>query len=172
MNVELCLDETRERGEVNLLFNVTIYDISVIYVTAHRYAGGLKKLYLRSGSQRHRHFVGFFNVPVQAPTRGQPFYTVIPRNRPIESPFTITLGIRRTHSRLNPPPPPRALMGDSRTKKNLLQFREQIISDRNLKGKEAQKRQQKEGFPINRACSHTEIGVEVLISSPVRTPGV
>ena len=26
--------------------------------------GGLKKLYLRSGSQRHRHFVGFFNVPV------------------------------------------------------------------------------------------------------------
>ena len=30
-------------GEVNLLFNVTIYDISVIYVTAHRCAGGLKK---------------------------------------------------------------------------------------------------------------------------------
>ena len=32
----------------------------------HRCAGGLKKLklYLRSGSQRHRHFVGFFNVPV------------------------------------------------------------------------------------------------------------
>ena len=24
-----------------------------------------------------------FNVPVQAPTQGQPFYTVIPRNRPI-----------------------------------------------------------------------------------------
>ena len=31
----------------------------------HRCAGGLKKkLYLRSGSQRHRHFAGFFNVPV------------------------------------------------------------------------------------------------------------
>ena len=29
-----------------------------------------KKLYLRRGSQRHRHFVGFFNVPVQAPIRG------------------------------------------------------------------------------------------------------
>ena len=28
----------------------------------------------------HRHFVGFFNVPVQAPTRGHPFYTVIPTN--------------------------------------------------------------------------------------------
>ena len=32
------------------LFNVTINDISVIYVTAHRCAGGLKKLDLRSGS--------------------------------------------------------------------------------------------------------------------------
>ena len=38
---------------------------------------GLKKnLKLRSGSQRHRHFVGFLNVPVQAPTWGHPFYTV------------------------------------------------------------------------------------------------
>ena len=70
--------------ELNWLFNVTINDISVIYVTAHRCAGGLKKkLDLRSGSQRHRHFVGFFNVPVPAPTRDQPFYTVIPTHRPI-----------------------------------------------------------------------------------------
>ena len=36
---------------VNWLFNVTINGISVIYVTAHRCAGGLKtKLDLRSGS--------------------------------------------------------------------------------------------------------------------------
>ena len=70
--------------ELNLLFNVTVNDISVIYVTAHRCAGGLKKkLDLRSGSQRHRHFVGFFNVPVLAPTRDHPFYTVIPTHRPI-----------------------------------------------------------------------------------------
>ena len=69
---------------VNWLFNVTINDISVIYVTAHRCAGGLKKkLHLRSGSQRHRHFVGFFNVPVLAPTRDHPFYTVIPTHHPI-----------------------------------------------------------------------------------------
>ena len=69
---------------VKFLFNVTINDISVIYVTAHRCAGGLKKkLDLRSGSQRHRHFVGFFNVPVLAPTRDHPFYTVIPTHRPI-----------------------------------------------------------------------------------------
>ena len=38
---------------------------------------------LRLVSHRHRHFVWFFNVPVQAPTRGQPIYTVIPRNRPM-----------------------------------------------------------------------------------------
>ena len=57
----------------------------VIYVTAHtRCAGGLKKkLNLRSGSQHHRHFAGFFNVHVQASTWGRHFYTVIPRNRPI-----------------------------------------------------------------------------------------
>ena len=70
--------------EVNWLFNVTINDISVIYVTAHGGAGRLKKkLDLRSGSQRHRHFAGFFNVPVLAPTRDQPFYTVILTHRPI-----------------------------------------------------------------------------------------
>ena len=77
--------DPRERERVrDWLFNVTWNDISVIYVTAHRCAGGLKKkLDLRSGSQRHRHFVGFFNVPVQAPTRDHPFYTVIPTHRPI-----------------------------------------------------------------------------------------
>ena len=43
--------QTKRTGcsEVNWLFNVTINDISVIYVTAHRCAGGLKKLDLRSG---------------------------------------------------------------------------------------------------------------------------
>ena len=39
------------RENENWLFNVTINDISVIYVTAHICAGGLKKkLDLRSGS--------------------------------------------------------------------------------------------------------------------------
>ena len=51
-----------------------------------------KKLDLRSGSQRHRHFVGFFNVPVRAPTRDQPFYAVIPTHRPYKSPFTTRWG--------------------------------------------------------------------------------
>ena len=59
----------------NWLLNVTCNDISVIYVTANRCAGKMKKKFdLRSGSQRHRHFVGFLNVPVQAPTRDHPFY--------------------------------------------------------------------------------------------------
>ena len=30
------------------------------------------------GLPRNRHFVGFYNVPVLAPTRNHPFYTVIP----------------------------------------------------------------------------------------------
>ena len=42
-----------------------ISSCTVSYKWRHRCAGGLKKkLYLRSGSQRHRHFAGFFNVPV------------------------------------------------------------------------------------------------------------
>ena len=52
-------------------------NISVIYVTAHRCVGGLKKkldLCSMVGLPCHRHFVGFFNVSVQAPTQGQPFY--------------------------------------------------------------------------------------------------
>ena len=56
------------------VFNVTINNISVIHVTAHSCAGGLKnKLDLRSGSQRHRHFVGFFNMPVSSTDMGPPF---------------------------------------------------------------------------------------------------
>ena len=56
-----------------------------IYMTAHRYAGGLKKLNLQSGSQRHTQFVWFFNLLIQALTQGHPF-TVIQRNLP--APFS------------------------------------------------------------------------------------
>ena len=46
---------------------------------AHRCAGGLKKKFdLRSGFQCNKKLepidVGFLNLPVQASTRGQPFY--------------------------------------------------------------------------------------------------
>ena len=43
------------------LLNATFNNISVIFVTAHRWAGSLKKkVDQRSGSQCHRHFVRFF----------------------------------------------------------------------------------------------------------------
>ena len=58
-------------GIVASTINVTSNDISVIYVTAQRCAGGLKKKSdIRSDSQRHRYFVGFFNMPVQASFNG------------------------------------------------------------------------------------------------------
>ena len=89
------------------MFNVTINDISVIYVTAHRCAGGLKKkLDLRSGSQRHRHFVGFFNVPVPSTDTG-PTFLYGDSDTP---PHLVALlrsrwGYGGAHSRLNPPGP-------------------------------------------------------------------
>ena len=79
----------------------TIFQISVIFVTAHRCAGGLKKLDLRSGSQRHRHFIGFFKVPVQAPTRGQPFYGYFEKPPHLVA-FYDMLGIRMAYSHLKP----------------------------------------------------------------------
>ena len=65
-------------------------------MTAHRCAGGLKKKFdLRSGSQRHRHFIGFFNMPVQASTRGQPFCS-FSEKLPHLVTIYVTLGIQRT----------------------------------------------------------------------------
>ena len=76
------------------LYNFTINDISVIYMTAHRCAGGLKKtLDLWSGSQHNRHFIGFFNVPVQVPTRDHPFIRLFRENAQFShSPFSIRWG--------------------------------------------------------------------------------
>ena len=55
-----------------------------------------------SGSQRHRHFAGFFNVPV---LHRHGTYLFIRRFRHTVPLFAFydTLGIRRTHSRLKPP---------------------------------------------------------------------
>ena len=86
------------------MVNVTINNISVIYVTAHSRAGGLKKnLDIRSGSQRHRHFVGFFNVPVLH-RHGSPFLYDYSETPPHLVAIYDRLGIRRTHSRLTLPP--------------------------------------------------------------------
>ena len=51
--------------------------------------------------QRHRHFVRFFNVPIHAPTPGQPFYGYYEK-LPIFVAFYDTHRIRRILSRLNP----------------------------------------------------------------------
>ena len=93
---------TKWVGEWEWLLNVICNDISVIYVTAHRGAGGLNKFDVRSGSQRYRHFVEFSNVPVQAPTRANPFIRLFLETGPHLVAFFETLGIRRTHSRLYP----------------------------------------------------------------------
>ena len=46
-------------------FSMSHATIFQLYMWRHRCAGGLKKnLYLRLGSQRHRHFVGFFNMTI------------------------------------------------------------------------------------------------------------
>ena len=65
----------RDLRWVEWLFNVTFNDISDTYVTPHRCSGRLKKKFdLQSGYQCHRHSVWFCSMPVQAPTRGHPFY--------------------------------------------------------------------------------------------------
>ena len=57
-----------------LTSHTTIFQL---YTWRHRCAGGLKKkLYIRSGSQRHRHLAGFFYVPVLHRHRAPPYYMV------------------------------------------------------------------------------------------------
>ena len=91
---------------------VTCTDISVMW--RHRCAGGLKKLFLRSGSQRHRHFVGLFNVSVKGPTWGPPLLRLF---REIV-PFNDTLGIRMTFSHIKPSGVPTGCMSYSTSNLN------------------------------------------------------
>ena len=80
---------------MNWLFNVTINDISVIYVTAHSACGlkkELDKVVIMNIS------ITFYSRILQrarpSTDTGHPLYTVIPRNRPIKSPFTTRWGYR------------------------------------------------------------------------------
>ena len=77
------------------------------YMWRHRCAGGLRKklLYLRSGSQRHKHFAGFFNVPVLHRHGTNLFIQWFRHTAPLVTFYDTLLGIRGTYSRLNPPPP-------------------------------------------------------------------
>ena len=87
----LCTSEFKE-WSFDWSFNVTFNDISVIYVTAHRCAGGLKKkLEPTVGLPRHGHFVGFLTCPSKHRYRPN-LIAVIPRNRPISVAFHDTHG--------------------------------------------------------------------------------
>ena len=73
------------------------------YMWRHRCAGGLKKkLYLQSGSQRHRHFAGFFIVSVLH-RHGTTLFYGDSDTPPHLVAFYNTLRIRRTYARLKPP---------------------------------------------------------------------
>ena len=61
---------------------------------------------VRSGSKRHRHFAGFFNVPILHRHGTNLFIRWFRHNAPLVA-FYDTLGIRRTFSRLKPPAPSR-----------------------------------------------------------------
>ena len=76
------------------------------YMWRHKCAGGLKKLklYLRSGSQRNRHFAGFFNVPVLHRHGTNLVIRWFRHTAPLVA-FYDMLGIRRTYYRLKPPAP-------------------------------------------------------------------
>ena len=57
------------------------------------------------GLQRHRHFVGFFNVPVLAPTRTTLFIRWFRHTAPFSRLLRSRWGYGGAHSRLNPPGP-------------------------------------------------------------------
>ena len=63
-----------DSSDTHFILCIFFFLFYIIKQILHRYSGELKKFDLRSGFKRHRHFVGFFNVPAQAPTRGKPFY--------------------------------------------------------------------------------------------------
>ena len=68
---------------IGVLRHMQRYFNYIVYVTAHRCAGGMKKFDLRSGSQRHRQFVGFLNVSVQARIdTGPPFIRLFQETAP------------------------------------------------------------------------------------------
>ena len=91
------------KDELNWLFNVTCDDISVILVTAHMYRRTEDKVEVvpTVGTGRHRHFAGFCNVPVLH-RHGNNLLYGDSDTPPQLVAFYDTLGIRRTHYRLNP----------------------------------------------------------------------
>ena len=85
------------------VFYITCNDISVIYLTAQICRRTEKKLYIRSDSQRHRYFAGFFKLVRPTPTRALTFLHCDSDTSPHLVAFYDILGIGRTSSRLTPP---------------------------------------------------------------------
>ena len=66
-----------------LVVYVTVDDISVIYVMAYIYMRRQLKMFDKQSGSHARHLVGFFNVPAQASTRGNPFYSYSEKADPL-----------------------------------------------------------------------------------------
>ena len=89
-----------------LVFYVTCNDISATIFQSYMW----RHIYLPSGSQRHRLFVGFFNVPVRH-RHGPTLFIRWFRHRPIKSPFTTRWGYGGRILDLNPRPAQRHMQG-------------------------------------------------------------
>ena len=95
---------TRNHHQLSLLVFTSHATIFQTYMWRNRCAGGLKKkLYLRSSSQRPRHFAGFFNVSALHRHGTTLFIRWFRHTAHLVASYD-TLGIRRTYSRLKPTP--------------------------------------------------------------------
>ena len=107
MNCQMILNNKNKNNSILLevlasLFTVSSYFTDNPRMSRHRCVDGLKKkLYLRSGYQRHRHFAGFFNVPALHRHGTNLFIRWFRHTAPLVA-FYDTLGIRGTYSRLKP----------------------------------------------------------------------
>ena len=90
------------------------------YMWRHRCAGGLKKMYPRSGSQRHTHFARFWTCPYYTDTE-PPFLYGDSDTPPQLVAFYDTLAIRRAYSRLKPRRPHGGMALGARPSVQLLQ---------------------------------------------------
>ena len=82
------------------MLNGTCNDISVIYVTAHRCTGGLKKLDLTRAPTPLT-----FRRVLQSTDTGLTFLPLYPENNPFLMPLKMRIKIRSTYSPVNPQGP-------------------------------------------------------------------
>ena len=96
--------EIMTQNHCSSVYSVVMFyvnEISVIYVTTQMCRRTEEKVLTTAGFPHHRHFIWLFNVPVQAPTRGHPFYGYSEKPPHLVA-FYDMLGIRRTYTRNKP----------------------------------------------------------------------